>query len=125
MDKRLNIVDVASVLVGVGYNAENASIDNPQGVVIGERFFVQVESEYGGRIRHSKLFESEEAAKKLADRVQTFILMGGSLNMDHWSYADPVYGSDAYCDQGIEQERAQYEKEEELGFQIFEEPCHT
>lgn len=95
---------------------------------IAERFFVElVNVETGRRWRHNLAVngailryceetgepcffdvraQAQARLERLVARVQERLEQGGRLDADQWYEVDPVYGSDEYVAQGLEQQRA-------------------
>lgn len=85
---------------------------------ISESFYVVVEYDDGTRLQHRHRFcgfrkecceetnepflcddrpFAKEQAEALAKSIRDHLNKGKTLNMEHWVYHRPVYGSDAYC----------------------------
>lgn len=90
---------------------------------IAERFFVQLTFPNGERFRHymswngcavswdymdgvNHFEDIRPAATAAAERLAGRVRSAGIFDDQHWYEVDPVYGSDAYQSQGIEEQRA-------------------
>lgn len=107
-------VNVVSDLAIIGSNPENADMDNPYGHIFGEVPFVELVLDDGRRYEHKNSFADFDEAHMFRQEVEDHLLAGGELVTEHWPEVDPVYGSDAYCSQGIEQERIFLERQGKL-----------
>ena len=103
-------VGVASELVVVGYNPENADMDYPNGEIVRERFYLVAEDGNGNRWRYGRYTKFSEAETA----YQLF-----SPPVPLWEPTYPSYGSRAYEAYGeaeaIEAERRQA-RDEAHGF---------
>lgn len=103
-------IGVGSDLRVVGYNPENADMDNPRGETIREVFHVEATNEYGER-RVWGSFSSEEVA------VQAYLHIAPPVAT--WTISNPVYGSYAYEEYGAAQDMAaerEMARDEAFGF---------
>jgi len=114
--------------------------------IIGDVFFVQVSSDYGRTLVHNAAFpnkaraskeeqnaawddgfdgvlinydfDAEAKAERLAKRIEAHLACGGKLNQDHWSEGNPRYASQAYQNEGGEEDMIAWERrlEEDAAF---------
>jgi hypothetical protein len=105
---------VASDVVGIGYNPENADMSNPRGEQFGVAFFVVAANSFGdtrqffvGTERYGVDSPTEAKAIKLAVAL-TARVAGGKLPVafDRWAAGRAVYGSDAYVAYGQDEDLA-------------------
>lgn len=82
-------VGFPSDFVTVGFNSENADMDNPDGAIIQERFSVVAEDALGHRRVWGGLYESPEAAEAAYSLLAPIIAL--------WEEIRPAYGSEAYA----------------------------
>ena len=69
----------------------------------------------GNRWHHFKVFRTEEAVHEFVSKIIDHLWDGGELNMEHWHRGDPVYGSDAYIEDGGDAALAKADVEAEYG----------
>ena len=96
-EQKLFTIGIGSDLRVVGYNPENADMDNPRGAIIREVFHIQATNEYGER-RVWGSFDSADLAEKSYLHIAPPIAM--------WSISNPVYGSSAYEEYGAANDMA-------------------
>ncbi len=110
-------IGIARELRVVGQDSEYADIDNPNGDIIREVYFVTATTPEG-RIYHH-FFESQglEVVDRIATRIKTHLM--NTPNWEpipgRWSHARNVYGSAAYVADGSEAQLAAYERAQEDG----------
>ena len=94
---------VNSLYAVVGYNYENADMDNPRGEIVREVFHLTAVNDFGDRWTWGsfRTFEAAEAAIPNAPPVM------------FWDDSYPVYGSPAYEAYGMEDEIAWEKRNEE------------
>jgi hypothetical protein len=80
-----------------------------------KNFGVTATNKRGNRWHHSEVFRTEDAAHDFVSKIDDHLWLGGELNMEHWHRGDPVYGSDAYCEEGGEEALAKADVEAEYG----------
>lgn len=103
---------VASDLVVVGYNPENADYTNPRGAIHGVAAYVVATCPKGYRWSHqwssTGVIERDQLARAgiMLDRMRAVLDEGGELDEQYWRPMDPAYGSEAYQIEGVEEERA-------------------
>lgn len=108
-------LDIASDIVVLGHNSENADYSNPRGEFYGYACYIVVEAADGRRWAHDhtikSLFESDALAelRPLQQRMQARLDAGGRLNPKHWSEIQAAYGSEAYTRDGWQQELLDWE----------------
>ena len=73
---------------------------------------VHPNEEDGGSFFEDVREDAIAQAEKLAARVRAHIEVGGGLDMQYWREIDPVYGSAAYINNGVEGERAFQERQD-------------
>jgi len=82
--------------------------------IIRDSWSVYVSDDEGYQKQHFYSFDDEEQAQAAADHVQAYIDDGGVITDLYWNDIDPSYGSVAYQREGIEQQRAWEERQEDL-----------
>jgi len=105
-------VHARSDLAIIGRDAEYADMDNPNGNIYGEVWYIIVENGFGRRWRSYRQFESQIQADHDASVAADFLANEKRLNPDNWFEIDPCYGSRAYEAMGIETQRAEEERRE-------------
>jgi hypothetical protein len=91
-------VEIRSELVNAGRHWEDGS------QLVDEVCYLIVTAEDGQRWAHNKVFRGENSRVEVAvlfDRV----VDRGAIDLAHWDEVDPVYGSEQYVKQGIEESR--------------------
>jgi hypothetical protein len=81
-----------SSLEPVMFSSEYSSFDNPDGAIYGYMYRVVAEADNGSRYIHQLLFESENDANKLAQRVNNKLV----IDLSYWNETYSCYGSDAW-----------------------------
>lgn len=85
-------IEVRSEIVIVDRNPEMSEIGNSEGYIHGIRYLVVVTFSDGTRIRHNHWFTSKGKAEALRDKIDEVRV----IDINHWAYHYPVYGSPAY-----------------------------
>ncbi len=122
-------LEVRSDAYLAGFDPEMADMDNPRGEYYGEEYFILISSPYGTRFRHKQTFctydrkgfrqyrtdgkSAETLAKEFMLRINLHLKRGGRLDARGWVEHDPIYGSQAYQDFGIEARNAREEREQD------------
>jgi hypothetical protein len=103
-------------IVIVGQNPEMADYDNPRGHIYGHASYVYAEDSRGDRRRlyvcteHSES-QSLEPAKRMAIALNARLKIGKlPVAFDRWESHYPAYGSDAYQEDGGEEELMAWER---------------
>lgn len=93
-------ITIGSDFQVVRYDAEYADMDNPQGAVVDEVFYLLAEDARGARKVWGQFdtLEAAEAAVEFAPAVYT------------WNDTHPAYGSEAYAASDAEADWAEYER---------------
>jgi hypothetical protein len=73
-------------------------------------FFVRAETPDGQRWDHHYRFRNLAHAEAYCAQVRITAPKVG-LSLDHWEEQTPVYGSDAYITQGVEESTRQWERQ--------------
>jgi hypothetical protein len=95
--------DVHSDLIVVGFNPENADMDNPRGEIIREVFYVVLTFKSGRRFAHINRYLDQDEAYMLRQECEDTI---GSYVIDEkdfdqgivWEKIHSAYGSDDYSE---------------------------
>ena len=88
-------LDVIERTLVVGRNSESADMDNPDGDVFDERYFIVAEAADGSRFIFQHAFMSQDEAERFILTVEPLEAVGAD-----WEEDDPRYGSEAYQDYG-------------------------
>jgi len=65
-----------------------------------EVFIITAENKRGNRYELDNFGTQNKAqADRQLAKIEAHLAKGGKLNLDHWSEREPVYGSDAYCEE--------------------------
>jgi hypothetical protein len=99
-----------SDLVVVDYTSENADMDNPRGAIYGESWYVVCENRKGRRWASRLSYSNAEEANERASASADFLAQGKRLDQANWFEIDPCYGSEAYQAQGIEAQRCEQDR---------------
>lgn len=92
---------IGSDLKVVGYDGEFADMDNPQGAIVREVFYLSATTERGDRKAWGSFDSYEEAEAAIPEAPM----------VELWAEDSPVYGSEAYQHSDAEAEWAHYERE--------------
>lgn len=124
----MTTLSVAHLDICIGSSLYQAGVDNEGRPFVGESFYLVATAQNGARHNHHARFKSvvawslidedatvifEDIREEVIDKLEALlckIRQLGEINLDHWDYADPEYGSAEYIVQGIEEQRAYQER---------------
>lgn len=89
-------IDIASDFRVIGYNPENADMDNPQGAIVREMFYLMATNERGDRRASGDFYTEAEALAAIALAPPVVL----------WDDTAPEYGSAAWVAYGEDAEIA-------------------
>lgn len=115
----------SSDVVVIGHNYEMADYDNPRGELYGYSTYVVAEDEFGSRrsnqVKTVSVHLGETEAMRSAERMASALnirFKDGKLPVafDTWQIMQAAYGSEAYTNEGWEEELIAWERMQDEGF---------
>ena len=97
-----------------GYEAFTPEEGEPYTLI---KYYVEAATKRGDVYRHERQYDTEAEAEALMGVMQAHLDAGGKLALeDHWYHARAMYGSQAYIEDGGEEELIQFEARQDQMF---------
>lgn len=78
------------------------------------KYYVEASNKRGNVYRHERQYDTEAEAEALQAVIQASLDAGGKLALeDHWYYTRDMYGSQAYVEDGGEEELIRFEADQD------------
>jgi len=108
-------IGITSEMRVVGQDSEFADIDNPNGDIIREVYFVTATTTEGRIYQHFYWSQEREAINLLANKIKATIMHNPEWKPieGRWTHVQNVYGSPAYVEDGSEAKLSAWERAQE------------